>query len=153
MKATELMIGDWVQNPLGAKGWVKNIRLFPKESDGLGGYYVIDIAYSKDGESYARLEEKDIKPIPLTEEILKANGWRAGNNKAWLLLRLGCDEVNIMLGKNYAEIEYLNMCYNPEDPAEVNYGANFEFPRKVCVHELQHILRMYDVEKDLKLEP
>ena len=145
MKAEELMIGDYVQlngspyviEEISKKGWVHMTDPVHNLRVQMSTDYILDF----------------IEGIPLTEEILKANGWRAGNNKAWLLLRLGCDEVNIMLGKNYAEIEYLNMCFNPEDPAEVNYGANFEFPRKVCVHELQHILRMYDVEKDLKLEP
>ena len=141
MKANELMIGDIVQfngspyiiEEISKKGWVHmtdpvhNLRV-PMSSD-----YILDF----------------IEGVPLTKDILETNGWKSLNNKAWLGLTIGCDEVNIMLGNNYAEIEYLNMCYNPEDPAEVNFGANFEFPRKVCVHELQHIMRMYDIDKEI----
>lgn len=130
MKATELMIGDWVL-------WLGNpcrvdLPLLDTEFDG-------------------REQSENVQPISLTAEILEKNGWRPCNNKAWLGIKIGCDEIYIMLGKNYAEVEYRNMCYNPEDNAEVNFGANFEYPRAICVHELQHILRMYDIDKEIVL--
>ena len=142
MKANELMIGDWVQNPLGAKGWVKNIRLFPKESDGLGGYYVIDIAYSKDGESYARLEEIDIKPIPLTEEILKANGFEKKGHRYGIY-------------DDYFDFEMYE--YNDGTWLVSYHCCEMSLPDEQVlifhVHQLQHFMRHCAIDKVLKLEP
>ena len=74
MKPEDLFIGAWVQNPLGGKGWVRSIHYVTKE-DGHGGYYLITLAFSKDGDSYTKICEKDVRPIPLTPEILEKNGW------------------------------------------------------------------------------
>jgi len=139
MKENELMIGDWVMldnNP------VKVAILAAGRGD-------LGLAAGED--VFARTYNM-IEPIPLTEEILKDNGWKPLKNKAWLGITVGCDEVNIMLGKNYTEIGYLNLCFNHEDPTEVNFGANLEFPKNICVHELQHLLRMYDIDKDIVIK-
>lgn len=54
MEAKELMIGDWVHSA-------------PDESN-------IQILYSEDLYAIMRYDD-GIEPIPLTEEILKVNGW------------------------------------------------------------------------------
>ena len=145
MKAEELMVGDWLYsiifNQIQQKKIVKVVGI---RTDCDNTYLQCD-----DTDTWYHIET--YKPIPLTEKILFTNGWKPLNIKAWLGITIGCDEINIMLGKNYAEVEYLNMCFNPEDPAEINYGANFEFSKSICVHELQHILRMYDIDKEIVL--
>ena len=75
MKPEDLFIGAIVQNPLGGIGRVVNIRLIPEDSDGYGGYYLITLAYSKSGESYANIQDKDIRPVSITPEILEKLGW------------------------------------------------------------------------------
>ena len=136
MNANELMIGDWVLN----KNINKPMKLYPM---------MFSQMFRQNPN--ATTEDYNIYPIPLTAEILEKNGWRKYNNKSWLMFRDGCDELNILLGDNYTEIEYLNMIYNPEDNAEVNYGSSFGFPRIIFVHELQHIIRMFEIEKEIKL--
>ena len=130
MKANELMVGDWVQNPLGAKGWVKEIRLLPKDPDGFGGYYLVDIAYSKDGDSYARLEAKELSPIPLTPEILKKNGF---------VIESRC-------------------CHDSLQYCELVDGLWIDITGENCfegkleyIHQLQHALRICGIEKEIEL--
>ena len=84
MKPDKLFIGALVQNPLGGKGWVRNIRYITEE-DGHGGYYLITLAYSKDGGSYSNISEKDVKPIPITPEILEKLGFKkdTGGEECW----------------------------------------------------------------------
>lgn len=137
MKANELMIGDWVQNPLGAKGWVKEIRLIPKDSDGFGGYYLVDIAYSKDGDSYARLEAKELNPIPLTPEILKNNGF-------------------VYFHKNFASLSYehpfkLEMVEWPDENGLGGLWTVCNIIKIQFVHELQHALRLCGINHEIIL--
>ena len=65
--------------------------------------------------------------------------------------KVGCDKLNISMYNNSMDIEYLNIIHNYEDPDEVNYGHSFEFPRIIAVHELQHILRLCGIEKEIEL--
>ena len=139
MKATELMIGDWVQNPLGAKGWVKNIRSSPQ--------YRIDIAYSADGESYAVLEEKDVNPIPLTPEILVKNGFLIKHPESEKRTYLKDRAGQIVVHKNRGLL-FFNISGNPWKfgwfhPA---FAGHIRF-----VHELQHALRLCGIEKEIVL--
>lgn len=134
MKANELMVGDWVQNPLGAKGWVKEIRLIPKDSDGFGGYYLVDIAYSKDGDSYARLEAKELNPIPLTPEILEKYGFES--------CKEGYD-IGIPLlywDKYCTAVCGWTHCSNIIEVFDCRY-----------VHQLQHALRLCGIDKEIEL--
>ena len=135
LKSTDLMIGDFVrQKHSGIILKVSKIDPPYIEADGEGG----------------RFHEEAIEPIPTAEEMLKTNGWKSKHHTSWLFFRDGCDELNILFCCGCTQIEYLNMIYNPEDNAEVNYGSSFEFPRTVFVHELQHIIRMYEMEKEIK---
>lgn len=136
MNANEFMIGDWVRctDP-------KPFRI--EQIDGIG-----ELVYGDDG---FFVNTADLQPIPLTVEILEKNGWRGRSRTQWQFFRDGCDKLNILLGKDYTQVEYLNMIYNPEDNAEVNYGHNFEFPRTIYVHELQHALRLCGIEKTIEL--
>ena len=155
MEAKELMIGDWVQNPYGYKAQVKNIRWIPKDKcDDEGGYYLIDIAR---GESFlARLEEKDIEPIPLTSELLEANGFER-------VLQSGCANPYHWMLEKYEEpaavllfrIKAFNTPFrgifvsidNPSACETISFYKQIEF-----VHELQHALQLCEIELELKLE-
>lgn len=146
MKAEELMVGNWVM-------W-KNKAVQVASISGIVysfGRTDVILAHCNDQKTLETHDIKSISPILLTLEILEKNGWRRKNNRLWLFFRKGCDELNILYGENYTQIEYLNMIYNPEDNAEVNYGHSFEFPRIIYVHELQHILKLCGIEKEIVL--
>ena len=147
MNIRELSIGDWVQNPLGAIGWVNYIRFFHRDrGDNYGGCYSIEMAYSKDGDSYCTLEENEIKPIPITAEILEKNGWKYEFDKeeyrvkymlgeqgknCWIMW--SCKYHIIDIQRQDADLDMYNLCIT-----------------KVCapceyVHQLQHALRLSEL--------
>lgn len=72
MKATDLMIGDWVS----CDG--KNYRVAE-----IGGMVCLDA----ENELFASLD--DISPIPLTPEILEKNGFKSYNNSSYQLRGVG----------------------------------------------------------------
>ena len=117
MKAEELMIGDWVDF-----GSVKR--------------QVIQSDYCQDVNGDCILD--GTRPIPITPEILEANGW------------MYVDEDRMFYGEKLeGELPWITyashgnkMVFRLRDFCRLNY-----------VHELQHALRLCGIEKDLKLEP
>lgn len=147
MKATELMIGDWAQNPLGCKGIVVSIMELNEVGDGFGGYYLIKLNYSKSGDSYAVLEAKDILPIPLTSEILEKNGFEKTE------LRIGSTIYTFSDKDEFYAIaidEYTDSVWRIE---YTNQELNFPLVRNlVChVHEFQHALKLCGIEKEISI--
>lgn len=70
MKASELMIGDWVLNTFGNPIQVKELL-----EDGINGEW-----YDCECDGVEAVYD-DIKPIPIDEDILYKNGWvGAGEN-------------------------------------------------------------------------
>lgn len=134
LTATDLMVGDLVRQK--HSGRVLRVSSF-------------DPPYIREANELGQYKEDTIEPIPLTAEILEKNGWKMCKSNVWRRIKIGCDEININLGENYTQIEHLNMIYNPEDNAEVNYSSDFEYPRAIYVHELQHALRMCGIEKEV----
>ena len=80
----------------------------------------------------------EIEPIPITEELLLKNGFKKGWN-GYFDYRECNDELSIRFCENYTYIEYANLCFNPEDVTETNYGSSLEFPNTLHLHTLQNI--------------
>ena len=123
MKATELMIGDWVYNSYHKK----NIKWSYSEMFCPNGIPVIG---------------RDLEPIPLTPEILDKNGFYDRNTQ-WYYKRFGsyvCFDIAISLV--YREIEVSKVCGAGTDCEEVEYGSSIVFGNDICVHTLQHALRL-----------
>jgi len=113
MKTTDLMIGDWVyiHEPV-----CKGHRI--DFIDELG------FQVGADGEVY---DDCNIRPIPLTEDILVKNGWRK----------------HTMLYKNEW---YGDICLFEE------YGKFYYMDLKIeYVHQLQHLLRLVGIKKEVQL--
>lgn len=138
MKANELMIGD--------KIIAKRI-----ECVGDGGQYqewnefgeiiriledTVYVMFDKQKDDWEEMDIKDIKPIPLSAEILEKNGFEYINDEygCWLLGKIelrerepynGFFEVEINIAKETTYIHYL--------------------------HELQHVLKLCKSQKDVVL--
>ena len=86
--------------------------------------------------NYARLCE--VEPIPITEGLLLKIGFKKKRD-GYLHYSDHNDEFSIKFDLGYAFIEYANLCFNPEDVTETNYGSSLEFPNTLHLHTLQNI--------------
>lgn len=80
----------------------------------------------------------EIEPIPVTEELLLKCGFKKKRD-GYLHYSDHNDEFGIKFDLGYAFIEYANLCFNPEDVTETNYGSSLEFPNTLHLHTLQNI--------------
>jgi hypothetical protein len=124
MTAKELMIGDWVYNT--------NNRQNEQVAEIGSGLVML-----ARNDMY---EYNEIEPIPLTDEILKANGFkREGGASYW------------HEGGHHACILYWN-----EDKTELVIGSQWDDCMVKMnvryVHELQHAFRLLGIDKEITLE-
>ena len=106
MNDKELMIGDWIVKPSG------NIRTMDRAE------------FSNDDAWF-----EDIKPIPLTPEILEENGWK--ETQYW---------HEYQDGKNTIQ------CCLPDMRGKIN-GIEIEHFKCEYVHQYQHLLRLCGLDE------
>lgn len=128
MKATDLMIGDYV------------------EITGKGACRVKHINWP------SQHKEMDAKmhPIPLTSEILEKNGFeRISKSPYKTEFRLCLDEDNddFLFVEIHHLRDYATVYYNPLNRM-VRLDCNIE---NCMVHELQHALKLCRIDKDIVL--
>ena len=123
MKASELMIGDWVFHYVGGEEKIKPVQVIGVSFDG------IQCVYQK-GDEVLSLSYDEIVPISIDEDTLYMNGWvGAGTNtfvkKPYMLTK--ADMVwGVAFGMTYV--------------AEIRY-----------VHELQNIMRITGYQGEFKI--
>ena len=125
MEAKELMIDDWVKQ---------------KHSGLLLKVCAIEPPYVRaDGEG-GQFHEDTIEPIPLTEEILKANGFE--------------EHVGEKGAYGVTTAPYFKRDDSPEVFCDGHpFAVWFDEPVDIkYVHQLQHVLRLYGAEKELIVE-
>ena len=159
MKAQELMIGDWIKNPLGLKVRVSAIHHYsPDVDEDWEDYYVVVCEFGKG--SWQRMYVKDVQPIPLTPEILEKNGfhWGCTASEEDFCAAVGCGypDSGWCFDEGAGEIKILFP--NETDGGLVrlddqNGDRYFElvFVDLLMVHELQHALRLCGIEKEIVL--
>ena len=140
MDAKELMIGDWVifgDEPLKVQHLYNN------------GYDDVVAEIVEEGTNeYGVYEEiKDVpvvycSPIPLTPEIIKKNGFYDRNTQWYYKRILSYNGFDIAISLVYREIEVSKVCGTGTDCEEVEYSSAIVFGNDICVHELQHALRL-----------
>lgn len=127
MESCDLMIGNWVEVILSDHlKYVQVVEIYDKS------------VLVKDGKDELEPEEIDIaniKPIPLTEEILLANGFVVSKHQSILEDVGAC----ILYGKYERIVE--------DDWTGV---GDLNYPIKY-VHELQQALRLCSIAKEIKL--
>lgn len=139
MKAEELMIGDWIS--------VMEIpaQVFELSYDNEEKEMTIGIL-DPQGEVYSCYYGYDhVEPIPLTAEILEKNGFSH--------IKYSDVYYSIMIGDTYVELrKYENMAvwFNWEENNDGVY-ADYILPMPQFVHQLQHALRLCNIEKEIEL--
>lgn len=132
MKTSELtiknlMIGDWVV--------INNIPRQITFIDACINYKIIAVGKHQDGSrvSYVGKLSEEVKPIPLTPEILEKNGFVLESYSG-----------NVMSGKWWTRNDFV-IHKNMNDSVGKN---NFKYE---YVHQLQHALRLCGIEKEIIL--
>ena len=133
MKANELMLGDWATS----KKWREKPFKITRINDSGKYYYGI----TAEGSQVGPFLIEELEPIPLTAEILEKNGFRnigghwyddAADNYE-LEIEAYCDSI-------------WRIFYHS---TKFNIGDERVF---VChIHELQHALHLFGIEKELEL--
>jgi len=129
MKATELMIGDWVFYI--GDGEPKKRKVLE-----ITALKQVELFDGKDWSSWFLVGEKYIEPIPLTPEILEKNGFtRYGqvyaNLQQW---------VGKFGDKRKSFVQDIRTGEWGMNDVWINY-----------VHELQHVLKLCGIEKEIVL--
>lgn len=136
MKATELMVGDWVSHE-GKPYQIRQLGIYGENRDG-EDYPAVCIGKPK-GIGLI-IERNEIEPIPLTNEFLEQNGFvkdKYGEMTLELDDALGTTEI--VLVPSYDEVYYW-------------WKVNNELITKIkSVHELQHTLRLCRFNKEIKI--
>ena len=133
MKVTDLAILDWVL--------INNTPHKIQAIDSIDAEILADDELYYVGEDRCHSEDK-VEGIPITPEILEKNGFYDRNTQ-WYYKRFGsyvCFDIAISLV--YREIEVSKVCGAGTDCEEVEYGSSIAFGNDICVHTLQHALRL-----------
>ena len=133
MKANELMIGDWV--------------LFgevPVRIEEIEKVFVADTLHYHDGDVNVELYD----PIPLTQEILKKNGWdlQIVRNEYRFYVRYFDSDINKSCDIRVYKEGLIFMIL-----ADINIPAKEIRMPIEYVHELQHAMRSLGVDKEIIL--
>ena len=138
MKLTDLSIGDLIliNNTPHKIQAIDSIDAEVQADDEL--YYV--------GEDRCHSEDK-IEGIPITPEILEKNGFYDSYTKRYYkrFYSNGCFDIAISLV--YREIEVSKVCGAGTDCEEEEYGSAIAFGNDICVHTLQHTLRLCGLDE------
>ena len=124
MKATDICIGDWFK----AVDYNSPFRITAIYDDVVQTQ--ADYQSEIDGNWYSEAEIKDLVPIELTEEILVKNGWR---------------KEPITIDGDYANWHgEIPICQEEDE-------FNYERIELIYVHQLQHLLRLVGIDKEIEL--
>ena len=142
IKISDLSIGDWVR-------YESTVRTLPMKVLGIGEKDTMcdDQIYITGETEAGRIfcEVTELKPIPLTPEILEKNGfvdYEVG--RGWYVLNVA-DVLQVWLHRNSHDWTFQLMKWSPLSTHEIS---------KVFInytHQLQHALRLAGVEKEIEI--
>lgn len=149
LKISDLSVGDWVNLRLWKCDYddpeTLDAKVLSIEGNSVG------VGYDNSGIVMSAFVE-DLQPIPITAEILEANGW--------FRLELQC-VLNIEDNRGTShDGEYVIMWYADDEYLTISWGGRedevlVERTMMECrvkyIHELQHALRLAGVEKEINL--
>ena len=138
MKVTELMIRDWIL--------INNIPHKIQAIDSIDAEIQADDNLYYIGEDRYHSEDK-IEGIHVTYEILEKNGFYDLNTQWYCKKFLSNDCFDINISLVYKEIEVSKLYGVGTDCEEVEYNSSIVFDNDICVHTLQHALRLCGLDE------
>jgi hypothetical protein len=138
----DLMVGDWFKSV----DYNSPFRITAIYDDVVQTQ--ADYQSEIDGNWYSEVEIKDLVPIPLTEEILVKNVFY--RSPRWHYCETTTDDgfkIYVQLGCG-GTIDYVRITKHNSDLMERDLDATVSIH---YVHELQHLLRLCGIEKELTI--
>ena len=142
MEKNELMLGDWVL--WHDKGWASDGKQC-EETRRCQITSIRECGFSvewTDEDGFCDVEnnvfDEDVKPIPLTSEILEKNGWK---------------DISFDSEADYYndDVEMVSF-YEGKDGNAWWWHVGLELAAPInYVHELQHILKLFKIDKEIEL--
>lgn len=143
LKISDLSIGDWVGVRCGTK-----INAFKVEEIRFNNIIHKYVAILNN-KAYG-LPPTELHPIPITAELLEANGFEFEKASRWHICELeDKTRINVWIGRNNeGRIEV-----SKPDPFEDEYHFKYADIEvlNIAVHQLQHVLRLAGVDKEINL--
>ncbi|MBQ9646136.1 MAG: hypothetical protein IJV24_07255 [Prevotella sp.] len=136
MKATEIMIGDRLAYRGQYNAFDFRVEQVTKHKVGY---------HAEPGESrmhYLRLHE--VQPIPLTTDILQHNGWEYSDEDEKFFAGTWCGGGLILQQTDEGFMIVAISDYDDEDTNRTPFTLRY-------VHELQHALRLCNIDKEITL--
>ena len=153
IKTNELMTGDWVymEANRGYEAQYIQVETIPDASaeDHYGHIGAFPVGGDND---FRDIEDKHLFPIPLTAEILEKNGWKHEFDKTEYMVKYELAQKGKDCWMMWAIKEH-NLDIQKQDEKLNMYNLKVQ---RVCipcdyVHQLQHALRLCEIEKEIKL--
>ncbi len=141
LKISDLSVGDWVMVNEKSRKIRTLTDVWDGKSEVLVGYVVMVYSNGYNVVHYKPIEK--VKPIPITAEILEANGWR--NDGMYAILRI--DEHRHLEYYFHEHRLRKYFCDEWQNHAKVN-DITFAV-HCYSVHQLQHALRLAGVDKEI----
>lgn len=154
MKAEELMIGDWVQivEPCKYAGAIGRIKTLIDHKDNENAYFKVFLRNNTICIGIEDICSEDIRPIPLTTEILENIGFYGGEYKhycgdVWHLELEGFIEI----GFTYSNGKGVLWGAKIKSNYPITIVDKFVIPNITCLHELQHAMKLCRIDKKFEL--
>lgn len=142
LKISDLSVGDWVRY----KGEERTIDSIYMAAEG----YPHEVALTHQGICCGLAYIDYLEPIPITPEILEANGWRCRDDHCvW--------NIEDNQGTSH-DGEYVITWYASDDYLTISWGGREDGALVECtimecrvkhIHQLQHALRLAGVDKEI----
>jgi hypothetical protein len=139
MKTTDLMIGDYVHQLVYEE--LEPVRIVNIHETG-----AVEV-FDGSGDTFYDYQSatNEIQPIPLTQEILEKNGFEWIKNKivdeAYVFTKTLWDEPELII-RRFDFNESFVICTAWDDTSFMSIGY---------VHELQHLLKLCGIDKEIEL--
>lgn len=142
MKTNELMPGDWVTVTEDNNEFVGKVQAI----NAFSNYCIVKVGGDWHGSEHDVFIE-DMQPVPLTQDILTKNGFahKHNYNEGWLSIE---EYPHWSVDIKADETPYRLIADNSTGVADIHDGI-FVNKRINHVHELQHALRLCNIEKEI----
>ena len=146
LKINDLSVGDWVEFHRTRGIYIAPPLFDHANAQVIGTHRGAEVSLLVDGKrEFIAIPLSAIRPIPITAEILENNGWRVIEKEV-----LG-DEYEYDGEKRVWDDYSIDICETKPGVFWYSWGIEYYMWRLEYVHQLQHLIRLAGVDKEINL--